>query len=101
MSDVVWIHYARPRTPWYELSDEERSAHLSDWTRARRQSLEAGAQHLGDFHVRGQSDYSTAEVWTFGSAEDAFDHWARLTATGYAEWFAFANNVGLRKETGS
>ena len=28
-------------------------------------------------------------------SEAAFDHWARLTAAAYNEWFAFTNNVGL------
>jgi hypothetical protein len=101
MSDIVWIHYARPRTPWYGLTDEERAERGTAWTRVRQESLDGGARHLGDFHVRGQGDYSTAEVWTFGSPDDAYDHWSRLTAAGYAEWFAFANNVGTRKAAGS
>jgi hypothetical protein len=97
MPDLLWIHYTRPRTAWYELTEADREALSAGWVEVRRASTNAGGQQLGEFNVRGQSDYSTAEVWLFPSAEDAFDHWARLTHAGYAEWFVAQNNVGLRK----
>lgn len=98
MSDVLWIHRSRPRSGWYELSDEARAQHRSRWTETRRDAMKAGGQHLGEFGVRGESDFSTTEVWLFPTPEAVFDHWAALTSAGYAEWFVCANSVGLRSE---
>jgi hypothetical protein len=95
MNTVVWIHYARPRPHWYALGATDQAAHRSTWASVAAASAEGGAHHVGRYHVRGQHDYETVEIWQFASAERAADHWARLTAAGYNEWFAFANNLGL------
>lgn len=95
MSDVIWIHYARPRTPWYELEDSERQAHQARFAEVRAESERNGGDHQGLFHVRGNGDYSSVEVWRFPDADAAFAHWARMTDAEYARWFAFSNNVGL------
>lgn len=95
MGDCVWIHYSRPRPPWYELPEAERAALRQAWNEIASHSEASRGQRLGRWHVRGQSDYSTVEIWRFAEVEQAFDHWARLTAAGYRDWFAFANNVGL------
>ena len=98
MTDWIWIHYARARPHWYELSAAERDAKLSDWKAVSEESQTASGIFNGRFHVRGQSDFATVETWTFVSADGAFDHWSRLTRAGYAEWFVSANNIGLRDE---
>lgn len=98
MSDVVWIHYARPRTPWYELDEAERQARLARFAQAREQSMRSGGEHQGTFHVRGSSDYSSVEMWRFADAAAAFAHWSRMTDAEYARWFAFANTIGLSAE---
>jgi hypothetical protein len=95
----VWIHYARPRPHWYERSAAERQSLLDRWAAVAQVSREAGGEPLGRYHVRGQSDFETVEIWRFATAEAAFDHWSHLTAAGYNEWFAFANNIGLRDES--
>lgn len=96
--NLLWINYSRPRTAWYGLPPGERGALQAKWGDVRNASKEAGGQQIGIFEVRGQSDYNTAEIWIFPSADDAFDHWARLTAAEYAEWFASANSIGNRIE---
>lgn len=96
MSDLVWIHYSRPRTAWYELDEQRRAGEHTRFVAVRGASRERGGAQLGTFSVRGQSDYSTVEVWTFPDADAAFDHWRRLVDAGYAEWFEAANSVGLR-----
>lgn len=97
MSDLLWIHYSRPRTAWYELAAQERATRSAAWAQVRATSEKAGGRPLGEFTVRGQSDYSTAELWLFPTADGAFDHWQRLSAEGYAEWFVAANSLGQRK----
>lgn len=94
MAEIVWIHYSRPRPAWYELSDTQRRAENSTFAAVRGVSEERGGGRLGSYFVRGQSDYSSVEVWTFPDVDAAFDHWRRLVDAGYATWFEASNNVG-------
>jgi hypothetical protein len=95
MSEFIWIHFARPRPHWYGESDTARAAHLRHWDEIADRSRAAGGVHVGRYHVRGQSDFETVEIWQFSTVEQAFDHWTRLTGAGYAEWFGFANTIGF------
>ncbi len=94
MSDVIWIHFALPRSAWFERSAAERQRWEGSWNEVRAASLAHGASNQGRYHVRGQSDYSTVEVWHFPHADAAFDHWVRLTGAGYSEWFQSSNSIG-------
>ncbi|ASR35600.1 hypothetical protein BAY61_12000 [Prauserella marina] len=94
MNDFVWLHYTLPRTTWFELSTVERQALEAGFEECRQRSRVDGAELTGSFHVRGQSDYSHVEVWSFPSAEAAFDHWSRLVAAGYVRCFDYANQLG-------
>ena len=98
MSECIWIHYARPRPHWYGLDAATRAAHEKTWATAADASLAAGGSRLGRYHIRGQQDFETVEIWRFPSAEAAFEHWSALTAAGYGEFNAFANNIGLAIE---
>lgn len=96
MADLVWIHYNRPRTSWYELDEQQRATEQARFGSVRHTSQERGGASHGTFSVRGQGDYSSVEIWTFPDAEAAFDHWRRLVDAGYAKWFESANNIGVR-----
>jgi len=96
MSDVIWIHFALPRTTWYEQSDERREELEGQWAEVQASSRAQGGYGDGPYHVRGQSDYSTVEVWRFPHADAAFDHWLRLTAVGYSQWFKSSNSIGAK-----
>jgi hypothetical protein len=98
MTDAIWIHYARPRPRWYQLSHDEQTGRQAVWSAAGETSKAAGGEPLGRYHIRGQHDFETVEMWRFPNAQAAFDHWARLTAAGYNELFAFSNNIGLTAE---
>src|SRR5439155_23258715 len=95
MSDSIWIHYSRPRPHWYRLSEQEQAEKQAAWNAVADVSQARGAVSLGHYHIRGQHDFQTVELWRFPTPEAAFDHWARLTAAAYNEWFAFSNNIGL------
>ena len=73
-------------------------AHEKTWGAAAEASLAAGGSRLGRYHIRGQQDFETVEIWRFPSAEAAFEHWSALTAAAYGEFNAFANNIGLAIE---
>jgi hypothetical protein len=95
MNDCIWIHYARPRPHWYGLDEDARAERLARWKAVSDSSAKDGGACLGRYHVRGQHDFETVEIWRFPSAEAAFQHWSALTAAGYGELNAFANNIGL------
>lgn len=99
MNDCVWIHYARPRPHWYGLDEAAKAGREAEWRAVTAASRKNGGTCVGTYHVRGQHDFETVEIWRFPSAEAAFDHWSKLTAKGYGEWFAFSNNIGLAAET--
>jgi hypothetical protein len=92
---IVWIHYARPRSRWYALDPAEQDRLREEWAAVDAASASDGGEPQGVFRVRGQSDYSTVELWRFRSYDSAYAHWAARLAAGYAQWFAFANNVGV------
>jgi hypothetical protein len=98
MSDTLWIHYARPRPHWYRLTDVQRREKQACWDTLAEQARNAGASRIGQYHIRGQHDFQTVELWHFPDAQAAFDYWTQLTAAAYNEWFAFANNIGLSLE---
>ncbi|SEP96077.1 hypothetical protein SAMN05216548_10251 [Faunimonas pinastri] len=100
MADYIWINYSRPRPHWYEESQESRDALEAKWSEIAAASREKGGEPLGRYHIRGQSDFKSVEIWRFGSAEEAFDHWTRLTGAAFGQWFAFSNNIGLRENAG-
>ena len=100
MTAVIWIHQARPRTSWYSASEEEKSALLQRWSASDAEALAAGSDRIGTYSVRGQSDYSTVELWRFASPELAFDFWERRVRDDYAVWFAFSNQLGVAIESG-
>jgi hypothetical protein len=94
MTDVVWVHYARPRPHWYSASREEQRRLQSLWAEVAEHSRARGAARIGRWSVRGQSDFSTVEIWTFGDAEAVLEHWNGLIEVGYPEWFSCANSLG-------
>ena len=91
----IWIHYARPRPHWYRLNDAEKAKKAAVWAEAEELSKAQGAVCVGRYHIRGQHDFQSVQVWQFTSPEAAFDHWDRLTSVGYNEWNAFTNNIGM------
>jgi hypothetical protein len=94
MFEFIWIHFALPRTAWYEQSDQSRRELEGSWEAVRADSRSQGGLSDGRYHVRGQSDYSTVEVWRFPSTDAAFDHWQRLVAAGYGRCFHSSNCLG-------
>lgn len=98
MSESLWIHYARPRPHWYRLTVEQQQEKRGAWATLAQQATSQGATCVGHYHIRGQHDFETVEVWQFNTPEAAFAYWSSLTAAAYNEWFAFSNNVGLALE---
>lgn len=98
MGDCIWIHYARPRPHWYGLDQPAKADMQAKWRALADVSSQKGGTCLGSFHVRGQHDFETVELWRFPDPESAFEHWSALAGAAYAEFYAFANNIGLATE---
>jgi hypothetical protein len=100
MNPILWLHYARPRSRWYDLPAPERERLLRDWRAIDAASIETGGKHLGDYRVRGQSDWSTVSVWKFPDVDAVVTHWQARVRAGYSTWFAFANSMGSKATAG-
>jgi len=98
MPQAVWIHYARPRSHWYDIEAAQKSQLRADWQTLKSQAMESGAAFNGRFHIRGQHDYETVEIWQFSTTTAAFDFWNGLCSKRYNEFFAFSNAIGLEEE---
>lgn len=97
-ADYIWIHFSRPRPPWYALSGEERGSLTGTWSKIGTTFEAAGAERLGRYRVRGQSDFSTVDAWRFTDPDQCFAYWSELTAAGYSEWFTSSNAFGAPDE---
>lgn len=92
---TIWLHYARPRSHWYELDAARQETLKASWQDVRTGASASGAQQLGTYHIRGNHDFETVEIWSFPNAEAAYAHWVAMTDATYNEWFAYANNLGF------
>lgn len=90
---ILWLHFFRPRSAWYELDAEERAGLEAAW-RATGTTTE-GAEFLGEYSVRGQSTHERVQVWRFADADLLESLWAALLAQGYADWRVSENVVGV------
>ncbi|WP_108261021.1 hypothetical protein [Mangrovicoccus ximenensis] len=91
----AWLHYARPRPHWYLVPEAEKAALKSAWAAVAKAAQDAGAVHQGCFHIRGQHDFETVDIWMFASSQAAYGHWQALVEARYPEYFAFSNGIGL------
>src|SRR5947209_239425 len=95
MADTtLWIHYSRPRTHWYELSDQERHQLVDTWRTAAAESQRQGAYLIGRYRCRGQSDFEHVEVWQFPSPAAVVEHWDRMRQAAYSDYVVSQNVIG-------
>lgn len=92
---IAWIHQYRPRSAWYELSDEVRSQLEERWATCAERATAQGASRIGQFSIRGQSLFERLELWTFPSAAAAEALWSDLMAHGYADYRETANLLAV------
>ncbi len=92
MAPTIWIHQTRNRPGWYELPPHEQDRLRAQWDEA--DAVQKGAILVGRYTIRGQSDYSTLEVWELPSPEAAYDFWDNRVRAGYTVWNISANLVG-------
>lgn len=95
MTSTIWIHQARPRPAWYGLDAAHKDELRNAWRALDAAAVDGGAERVGGYSIRGQSDFSTLEVWRFAGPEEAFEFWARRVEADYAVWFAFSNQLGV------
>ncbi|MCB8877725.1 hypothetical protein [Acidisoma silvae] len=91
----LWLHYTRPRPHWYLVPAEKQGELQAAWAAIAQAAQGKGALYQGRYHIRGQHDFETVDVWTFASSQAAFDYWNTLVSAKYSEFFAFSNNIGL------
>jgi hypothetical protein len=97
MSNCLWIHHSLPRSIWYELDIGTRESILKLWEEEDSRAIVSGAMRMGKYSVRGQSDFSSVEVWKFSDIENVVKFWNQRVRNEYSKWFAFSNEVGVEQ----
>jgi hypothetical protein len=92
--DVLWIHYSRPRSVWYQLTEDVRREADQRWQAVRRASEREYGRCDGRYHCRGLSDFEEVEVWHFKSLEFVERHWTALERAGYSDLVVAHNLIG-------
>ena len=92
--DVLWIHYSRPRSAWYRLTEDDRHEADQRWQAVRQASERDGARCDGRYRCRGLSDFERVEVWHFRSIEYVERHWSALEDAGYTDLVVAHNLIG-------
>lgn len=90
----LWIHQSRPRPSWYELDRSSQAELRARWGELDTEAVAGGAERVGEYTIRGQSDYATLEVWKFASPEESFAFWSDRVAAEYSTWFTSSNQLG-------
>lgn len=68
---------------------------MQRWDELDAFALGDGGEFFGRYSIRGQSDFSTLEIWKFASASRAHEFWERRVEGSYSRFFAFSNQLGL------
>lgn len=62
---IGWIKFWRPTDDWYALEDQERERYLTDFQQAVEDVKAQGAELIGVYKCRGQSEWLSFEAWEF------------------------------------
>ena len=99
---IGWVKFWTPKDDWYYLDKKERERYLEAFEQAANDARKAGAQLVGVYKCRGQSEWMRFEVWEFPSLEQIVDFTHSLEAIGHYQYFEEDNTVGRKYErTGS
>ena len=92
---VAWINFWKPKDDWYYLSHDEREKLLSRWNNIRTAAVIRGANSLGTFACRANTDWARVSLWTFPDLTVLTELHDELSDARYYQYFAEANSFGL------
>ena len=92
-----WINFYNPTDDWYYLAAKEKSIYLNNYNKIVEHAKSKGAQLLGSYKCRSNSEWSSYDVWEFPSIEiivEIFNN--QLEVIGHFQYFE-ENHVMGRK----
>ena len=91
-----WINFYNPTDDWYYLEEQEKSIYLQQYNKVVEHVKSKGAQLLGSYKCRSNSEWSRYEVWEFPSIEIIVEMNNQLEEIGHFQFFE-ENHVMGRK----
>jgi len=93
---IGWVKFWRPTDDWYTLEEGDRAKYLKDFHRAVEEAEAAGAELLGVYKCRGQSEWLSFEVWEFPDIEQLMEFTEALDRIGHYQYFKEDRTVGRK-----
>jgi hypothetical protein len=95
---IGWVKFWTPKDDWYYLSFEERKQYLSLFSEAKTIAKAKGANLIGVYKCRGQSEWMRFEVWEFLAPDDVIEFTRSLESIGHYQYFSESNTIGRKYE---
>ncbi|HJN93130.1 MAG TPA: hypothetical protein QGF05_10475 [Dehalococcoidia bacterium] len=95
----AWLHVARPRENWRQLTEAARGDFLSERAALLTTAQEQGATLYGPYDCHWSSEWGTFEYWGFPDWDGVADLQAAMKALDITEYFRHRNVLG-RKSRG-
>ncbi len=95
---VGWVKFWTPKDDWYYISNDERQTYLTAYAKAVDEAKTTGAERVGTYKCRGQSEWMRFEVWEFAKLEDVIQFTRVLESIGHYQYFEEDNTVGRKYE---
>ena len=90
------INFYNPTDDWYYLEEQEKSIYLQKYNKVVEHVKSKGAQLLGSYKCRSNSEWSRYDVWEFPSIEIIVEMNNQLEEIGHFQFFE-ENHVMGRK----
>ncbi len=95
---IGWVKFWTPKDDWYYLTETERESYIAQFDQAVTEARDGGADLIGVYKCRGQSEWMRFEIWEFPSLDDVIAFTRTLESIGHYQYFAEDNTVGRKYE---
>lgn len=95
---IAWVKFWRPTDDWYALNEQGREQYLTDFHRTVEQAKAEGAELIGVYKCRGQSEWLSFEVWEFPNLDQIIKFTEALDRIGHYQYFKEDRTAGRKYE---
>ena len=90
------IKFFSPKDCWYYLDDKEKIDFIKLYRKENDEFIEKGAELIGTYVSRANSDWSRYEIWLFNDIENNISYSNILEEIGFYEYFVVQNLLGFK-----
>ena len=90
------IKFFSPKDCWYYLDDKEKIDFIKLYDKKNDEFIEKGAELIGTYVSRANSDWSRYEIWLFNDIENNISYSNILEEIGFYEYFVVQNLLGFK-----